>query len=137
MDETSVLRFGMVAATRVTVVGGVEVMEVISGLTVRSATGKSAVIAEAWVKGTIDVAIEGRAMMPGSCTEEDAAVEPFRAVVAVGSAVIGCVAVVTIRATRSCPYTDNDLSLNVRSRFGHQAQEEKRKGRDESEFQCA
>ena len=118
MDVASMLRFGMVAATRVTVVAGMEVMEVIRWLPVRSATGEAAAIAKAGVVGTIDVAIEGRATMPGARTEEETTVEPLGTVVAVGSAVIGGVAVVTIGAGRSSPYADDDLSLSVRSQIG-------------------
>jgi len=50
-------------------------------------------------------------MKPRSSTDEHAAIEPFRAVVAVGNAAIGGVVIVTIGTIRGDPDIDADLSL--------------------------
>ena len=55
-------------------------------------------IAVLWVESVIDVALEvGGAMKPGAGTDENAAIEPFRPVVAVGNAVIRSIVIVTVR----------------------------------------
>ena len=60
--------------------------------------GPGAVIAVLWVESVIDVALEvGGAMKPGAGTDENAAIEPFRPVVAVGNAVIRSIVIVTVR----------------------------------------
>ena len=56
------------------------------------------------------------AMKPRSNADEYAAIEPFRAVVAVGNAVIRGVIVVAVRAIRGDADFDRDLSLCFGSR---------------------
>jgi hypothetical protein len=76
-----------------------------------------AVIAVLGVEVVIYVTVEMIwTVKPGAGTDEDAACEPLRAIIAVWSAVIGRSFVVTVRAHRSRAYVDADLSLRCRSR---------------------
>jgi hypothetical protein len=50
-------------------------------------------------------------MEPGANADEDAAIEPFRAIVSVGNAVIRGIVIVTVGAIGSDPDVDADLSL--------------------------
>jgi hypothetical protein len=67
----------------------------------------------------VDVAVEVIwTVKPGARPDKDAAAKPLRAVVAVGSAVIGRDVVVAIRAYRSRADVDTDLSLRRRGCYG-------------------
>src|ERR1017187_2227758 len=71
-----------------------------------------AVIAMLWIERVIDPAMEVvGAMKPRADTDENAAVEPFRAVVAVGNAVIRRVVIVTVGTVGCDSDVDADLSL--------------------------
>src|ERR1035441_5124126 len=76
-----------------------------------------AVIAVLRIEGIVYVALEvAGAMKPRSNADEYAAIEPFRAVVAVGNAVIGGVIVIAVGAIRGNADFDRDLSLCFGSR---------------------
>jgi hypothetical protein len=71
-----------------------------------------AAIAVVWIEGVVYVALEViGAMKPRANADENAAIEPFRAVIAVGNAVIGGVVIVTIGTIRGDSDFDHDLSL--------------------------
>ncbi len=96
----------------------VEVLKVIVRLTVSAMIGVPAVIPipgiEVMIYGAI---VAGAAAIPGACTDKEAAVEPLRAVVAIGRAVIGRKAIVAIRANRSGAtdvYTERNLAAGRR-----------------------
>src|SRR5271170_5579062 len=55
---------------------------------------------------------------PGASPDEDTAAKPLRAVVAVGSAVVGRNVVVAVGAHRSWADVDADLSLRFRRGYG-------------------
>lgn len=66
----------------------------------------------------IDVALEVfRAVIPWASANEHTASKPFWAIVSVGSATIGSVVIVTVRAFRGRSNVDIDLSLYFRSRY--------------------
>lgn len=66
-------------------VAGMETFEVICRLMVATVSGESAVVAIARIKRVVDVAVEAaRTVEPGTGSDEDAAVEPLGAVVAIG-----------------------------------------------------
>ena len=68
-----------------------------------------------WIVAVIDVAIEAvRAVEPGASSNEYSAGKPVRPIVAVGSAGIGCVVEVAIRAYRRDADADGDLSMSRR-----------------------
>jgi hypothetical protein len=56
----------------------------------------------------------GRAVEPWAGTNEDTASKPFRAIVAVGSTVIGCCIIVAVGAIRGYSDVDSYLSLGFR-----------------------
>ena len=69
-------------------------------------------IAVLWVEGIVHLALEvAAAMKPRANADENAAIEPFRAVVAVGNTVIGGVIVVTVGTIRGDSNLDADLSM--------------------------
>jgi len=112
--------FAAYVAVSVTHLVAVEVFHVF-GMKVgarRFATGGVwAVIAVLGMEVVIYVAVEViRAMKPGTSTDEDTTTKPLRAVVAVGSAVVGWGFVVAVRAHRSRADVDADLSLRFRCR---------------------
>jgi hypothetical protein len=75
--------------------------------------GHGSAISPTRVKVTIDVSVEvGGAMEPASGSDEDAAVEPLRAIVAIGGAAIGSEIIVAIRADGRSADADTDLSLS-------------------------
>jgi hypothetical protein len=59
------------------------------------------------------------AVKPWAGTDEYAASEPFRSIVAVGSATIGSVIIVAVRAVRGGAYADADADLGFCFRSGH------------------
>jgi hypothetical protein len=66
------------------------------------------------IETVVYVAIEvGGAVKPGPSANEDAANKPFRAVVTVGSARIGSIVKVSVRAYRRGTDIDGDLSLGL------------------------
>jgi hypothetical protein len=74
-----------------------------------------ALIAVLHIEVVIYIAMEvGGAMEPLAGTYEDSAVEPLRAVVAVGSAVVGGVVVVAIGTIRRRSDLDSDLGVGFR-----------------------
>jgi hypothetical protein len=73
------------------------------------------------IEPVVDLTLKvGRPMKPPAGANEDAAIEPFRTVVAVGSAIMRGVVVVTIRAIGGDSNIGIDLSRYVRSarRYG-------------------
>jgi len=91
----------------------VEAMEVIRGLMVTAVSRERAVIAVVGIIGVIYMAIEAiMTVEPRTGSDEDAAVEPLRTVVAVWGAVVGSVVIVAIRAARC--YADADGNLGLR-----------------------
>jgi len=69
-------------------------------------------IAVLWIEGVVYLALEvAAAMKPRADADENAAVEPFCSVVAVGNAVIGSVVIVTIGTIRGNSDVDGNLSL--------------------------
>lgn len=123
---------GMISATFVAVPGlsvvmAVEVVSVV-GSAVLATVRQVAVVAIARVVVVIDVTMPVMAsVVPRSGADEDAIVEPFRAIVPVGRAVVWRVIVVTIRAYRRL--TDADTEGNLRLR-GLTRGEETAKGCD-------
>jgi len=84
------------------------------GYGVFAARRHGAVIAVVGVKVVVHMAIEViAAMVPRAGTNEDAAVKPLRAVVAVGSAVVRSVVIVAIGAARLHSNTDTDADLGL------------------------
>jgi hypothetical protein len=78
--------------------------------------GKITMVAMLWMEVIVYVAAEvGVTMKPWAGTEEDSAGEPFGAVVAVGSALVGRGFVVAVRAGRGWSDVDADLSLGFGS----------------------
>ena len=83
-----------------------------------AATGICAVIAVIGMVAGIDVAVEVvMAVVPGAGADEDAAVEPLRAVVAVGRAAVRACGVVAIGANGSGADVDADLGIGAWSRY--------------------
>ena len=82
-------------------VRSMEAMEVVRWSMVGAVTRKSSMVAGAWIEVAIDRAMEVvRAVEPWTGTDEDTAVKPLRAVIAVGCAVVGRVVIVAVRADR-------------------------------------
>jgi hypothetical protein len=80
-----------------------------------SASGVWPVIAMLRVVVVVYVAVEVIwAVKPGTRPDEDTAAEPLRAVVTIGSAVVGSDVVVAVRTYRSRANADADLSLRSR-----------------------
>ena len=104
-------------AHAVTRVSGLETMPVIGGLMEGFAASRiCTVIAEVWIIGVVHVAIKSmRTVEPGACADKDAAVEPFRTVVAIRSAIVRRVIVVSVRAGRRDADTDRNLRVRCRS----------------------
>jgi hypothetical protein len=105
-----------------------EVMEMVGRLAISAVRWEAAVIAIAGVKGVIDIPMKAAwAVEPWAGTEEDATIEPFGTVVAVGCAVVGRVVKVTVGANRSRPtdvYAERDLGVCLG-------------GRDQKESECS
>jgi hypothetical protein len=94
-------------------------LEVIEAL--RTALRKGAVVAVMGIEAIVHVSVKaGMAMEPGTRTDKDSAHKPVRAVVAVGSAVIGRVVEISVRAHRSDAYVDGNLGRAVR-RTAHES----------------
>jgi len=103
----------LVVSMDVRLVGGVETLEVVGRLMIAAVGRVSAVVAIAGIEAAIDAAVEaGAAVIPAACADEDAAIEPFGAVVAVGSAVVGAESVVSVGADGSAS-TDADADRNL------------------------
>ena len=69
---------------------------------VLAASRRGAVVAVAIIKVVVNVTVEAaRAVEPGACADKDAAVEPFRAVVAIRCAGVRGSFIVAVRAFRS------------------------------------
>jgi hypothetical protein len=78
-------------------IAGFVAVEVVEGFF--SAAGHRSAIAAMWIIAVIDVAVKAvGAVEPGAGSEEDSAVKPVGAVVAVGGAVVGSVVVIAVRA---------------------------------------
>ena len=89
----------------------------------RSAGGHGAVVAVVRVVAVIYVAIEAtRTVEPGAGADEETAGEPVGAVVAVGSAVIGGVVEIPVRADRGWP-SDADAYADLRRGDGCSGQD--------------
>lgn len=87
-----------------------------------SASGHVAVIAMIDVEVVIYVAMEAMwAVEPGACSDKDAAIEPFRPIIAVRGAVVGSVVIVSVRTNRRGTDLDGDLGV----RFGRADEEER------------
>ncbi len=68
------------------------------------------------IEGVVYAAMKpAGSVKPGPGTEEDAAIEPFRPVVAIRGTVIGRVIVITVRAGRRDADTDGNLCLCIGS----------------------
>lgn len=109
----------LLMAVAIVYVAGVEAMEVIRRFMITTVGGKTTVIAVAGIIGVVHIAVEvGRAVEPATSTDEDAAIEPLWAVVAVGGAVIGRVVVVAVWADRWAAdvYAEGNLGLCCRCR---------------------
>jgi hypothetical protein len=84
-----------------------------------TAVGKFAVISVLGTEAGIDMAIEVfAAVVPGAGTDEYAAVEPLRAVIAIGRAIVRRDGVVAIRANGS--RSDVDAYLGIRAWSGYE-----------------
>jgi hypothetical protein len=80
-----------------------------------------AVVTVLRVEGVVHLALEvATAMKPWANADEDAAIEPFRSVIAVGNAVIRGIVIVTVWTIRSDSDFDADLSLY----FGNRCRQE-------------
>ena len=72
---------------------------------------RAALIAVLAVEGVIHMAVEvASAVIPGASSNEDAAMKPLGAVVAVGRAAVGAIAVITVGARRAYTNADGDLA---------------------------
>ena len=111
-EACAVFAFGAVAGVAyvaVEVVGFVAV-EIVEGPL--AAVGEGAGVAVVGVVAVVDVAVEAlAAVIPGACADEDAAVEPVGAIVAIGGAVVGGVVIVAVGAAwgGAEAYADGDL----------------------------
>ena len=115
VSVASVLSFGVVMTTRITVTAAMEALEVVRVLLVRAVLGISAVVAVTGIKGVVYVAVEARTtVIVRACADESATGKPLRSVVAIGGAAIGAVAVITVWAGGTDSNADGDLGL----RFG-------------------
>ena len=76
-------------------------MEVIGWFTIAAMLGIAAMVAITRVEATVHMAVEAAiAVIVTACADENATVKPFRAIVAIGSAVVGAIAIVSVRADR-------------------------------------
>ena len=88
------------------------VIDVMLGLWVIAAIGIRTVVAVVGVVVIVDVAVEVfRAVVPGACTDEDAAAKPLWTIVTVGSTAIGSGVVVAVRTARRDTNCDADLGV--------------------------
>jgi len=94
-----------------------EVFDVVDGPDgVLAAFGMRAVVSVVGMEMIIDVAVKTlRTMKPGPDADEDAAGEPLRAVIAVGSAVVGWNVVIAVGTNRRWSNLDGYLSLGLGS----------------------
>jgi len=97
----------------------------ITTVCVTAAVATATIAVAASVTGiTISATVAIAAAEPGARADEDAAIEPSRAVVAVRGAGVGCVIVVSIAANRRCipvtTHTDSNCNLGVRDCRRHQ-----------------
>ena len=115
----------------------VETVEVVGGLMISAVSRIGAVIAVVRIIGVVYVTVEAVvAMEPGTCSDEDATGEPFRTIVAVGSAVVRSVVIVAIRA--GWCYADANGDLGFRGgNCCHRGHEERSACCDESVFESA
>jgi hypothetical protein len=97
-----------------------EVFDVVDGVDgVLAAGGMRAVVSMIRMEAIVDVAVEAfGSVKPGADADEDAAGEPLRAVVAVGSAVVGWDVVVAVGTVGSGADFDGDLGLGFGSGYG-------------------
>ena len=111
-EAGAVFAFGAVAGVAdvaVEVVGFIAV-KAVEGLL--AAPGEGAVVAVMGVVAVVHVAEEaGTAVVPGTRSDEETAVEPVRSVVAVGSAVVGGVIEVAVGADGGGTEADTDGNL--------------------------
>ncbi len=109
--ETFMVPFSVGAMEVITV----EVMEVVAAIEVFVMTWVGSMVAIPRIEVMIDVSIVARTtVVPRASTDEGAAAEPFRAVVAIRGAVVRGVAVVPVRANRCGPaniHAKRNLSL--------------------------
>jgi len=94
-----------------------EVFDVVDGPGgMLAAFGMRAVVSVVGMEMIIDVAAKAlRAVEPGADADEDAAAEPLRAVIAVGSAVVGWNVVIAVGTNRRWSNLDGYLSLGLGS----------------------
>jgi hypothetical protein len=97
-----------------------EVFDVVDGLDcVLAAGGTRAGVSMIGMETIIDVAVKTfRTVEPLADADKDAAGEPLRAVVAVGSAVVGCHVVIAVGTNRRGSNFDGYLSLGLGSGYG-------------------
>jgi len=97
-----------------------EVFDVVDGPGgMLAAFGMRAVVSVVGMEMIIDVAAKAlRAVEPGADADEDAAAEPLRAVIAVGSAVVGWNVVIAVGTDRRGSNLDGYLSLGLGSGYG-------------------
>ena len=111
---TTAVGSGGEVAVAVAHVGGLEAMEVVRRCMVAAVLREAAVIAVAGIEVAIHGAVEVvGAMEPGAGSDEDAAIEPLRAVVAVRRAVVGGVVIVAVGAFGRGADIDADGNLGV------------------------
>src|ERR1700683_205617 len=97
-----------------------EVFDVVDGLDgALAAGGMRAGVSVVGMEMVIDVAVKTLwTVKPGTDADEDTAAEPLRAVIAVGSAVVGWNVVIAIRTDRRRSDFDGHLSLGLGSGYG-------------------
>ena len=111
VSVASVLRFGVIVAARIAITAAVEALEVVGMHLVRTVLGITAVIAVTRIKGVVYMTVEaGATVIVRACSDESAAGKPLGAVVAVGCAAVGAIAVITVGARRAYTNADGDLA---------------------------
>src|ERR1700733_12097718 len=88
----------------------------------------SSVITAVWVEAIVHISVEPRAAMePRSCSDEDAAAEPFRPIVPIRRAWIRRVIVIAVGTHRRSPDLNGHLRLRLRRRH-HQKRRSQQSG---------
>ena len=86
-----------------------EIVEVVM-LPVFSVMRIRTVIAVAWIVMVVYISMKVTGTMePSACTDEDAVVEPLRAVIAIRRATVGSIIVIAVGADRRAPELNRDL----------------------------
>ena len=126
------LLLGDVSAT-ITDFIALEALEV-GGMRGLAVGGHRAMVAMLRIKAIVYMAVEGGGTVePRASTDEDTAVEPFRTVVTVGSAVVGSVIVIPVRAAGF--RTDVDAYGDLGTRDGRDAEKGDSNSRSKNVFQ--